>query len=122
MLARGWINSPDVIGLLQPALDVHGTHTMDDIAREVDAGTMQLWVGDGAALVTEEYNSPCKKNLHIALGGGELNAVLLLADEVIETARNYNYSGVSICGRLGWKRVLEKRGWRATALHMELKK
>jgi len=118
--AGAYIHDPQIAEWLRAAIAIHDTHTLDDVAKEINAGTLQLWLNEGAALITEEHRTPRKKTLHIALGGGKLNALLSLADEVIEIAKAYDYSGVSICGRIGWKRILEKRGWRATALHMEL--
>ena len=103
---------------LQPALDIFGTHDIEDIEAEVFAGRMQLWVGERGALVSEIHTYPKKKALHLALAGGDLDQVLDFLPSLEAWSEHNGCTEMTLTGRLGWQRVLAKKGWTQTAIMM----
>jgi hypothetical protein len=63
-----------VLELVQRALECcHGTHTLADVRREIEANRLELWVaGEGRAVaVTEFVNYPAGRVLNIFLSAGD---------------------------------------------------
>ena len=67
----------------------------------------KMWTTDNAIVIGEICQMPSKTMVNIALGGGELEQVKLLVDQVEQEARALNVAGVSIIGRRGWGRALD---------------
>lgn len=88
-----------------------GTHSLGDVAAAIDVGTAQLWESPGALLVTEVNVGPRLKELHFWLAAGELDAVLALADIVMDWGREIGCQVATLTGRKGWERVMKRRGW-----------
>ncbi|AQS61718.1 hypothetical protein AGRHK599_LOCUS1286 [Rhizobium rhizogenes] len=47
----------------------------------------------------------------IRIAAGEMNSILTGFDFVAEWSKNHGAIGMCICGRKGWKRVLQNRGF-----------
>jgi hypothetical protein len=71
-----------VLDLVQRALECcGGTHTLDDVRREIEAGKMELWIGEAAraVAVTEFGLYPKGRVLNVFLSAGaaeEMNRCL----------------------------------------------
>ena len=83
-----------------------------DIAEGLYKGTMQLWPADKGCIVTEIVVYPKKKALNVFLGGGELDQILDMHENVIEWAKAQGCECLMMTGRFGWKKPLEKHGWK----------
>jgi len=91
-----------------------GTHDFGDIASAVMTGHMQLWPAPKGCMVTEIITYPKIKALHIFLAGGELRQLLQMEDSIASWAKSQNCGRITLNGRPGWKRVLEKRNAKVT--------
>ena len=101
--ARKWI---------EDALEYSGeTHTFVDIVRGVLNGQMQFWNGDNGCAVTEINVYPHKKNLHVFLAGGDMQQILDFEASAAAWGKAQGCTSMTIAGRVGWKKVLGKRGW-----------
>lgn len=90
----------------------NGTHDFIDIAEGLYRGTMQLWPAEKGCIVTEIVVYPKKKALNVFLGGGELDQILDMHENVIEWAKAQGCECLMMTGRFGWKKPLEKHGWK----------
>lgn len=102
---------PLVAPILQPAIDRVGTHTIEDVYKEVMSGKKDLWVqwngGCEAALVSEFQSFPKGLFLNIWLFA---SAPGREPDEEEFEKHMFNYAVASGCvgmkheGRKGWER------------------
>ena len=97
-----------------------GTHVFEDIAEGIIDGRMQLWPSPRGCIVTEIVVYPRKKVLNVFLGGGELDQLLDMHDDVTAWAKHYKCEALTITGRFGWKKPLKAHGWEA--LHASYQK
>lgn len=97
-----------------------GTHDWYDIVFGVLQGNFQLWPKENGALVTEIITYPRKRVLNVFLGGGDLNELASMHEEVIAWAKEQGCTGATISGRKGWERAYAKLGWKP--LHTTLQK
>lgn len=107
---------------IEAALERGGnTHSFDDIAAAVAAGTMQLWPAPRGCLVTEIVQFPRKRVLDVFLGGGELDQLADMHRDVIAWAKSQGCTEAIITGRRGWVRAFAGHGWKeqATVLRKE---
>lgn len=88
-----------------------GTHEFIDIVNGVLSGTMQLWAGEHGCAVTEITVYPRKKILHVFLAGGDMEQILDFQESAAEFARINKCDSMTIAGRRGWTRVLDKHDW-----------
>ena len=89
-----------------------GTHEFEDVAKGIIEGRMQLWPSPRGCIVTEIVVYPKKKVLNVFLGGGELDQILDMHENVIEWAKAQGCECLMMTGRFGWKKPLEKHGWK----------
>ena len=95
------------------ALDEGGnTHTPDDVLAMVKSGRAQFWPAERGCLVTEILVYPRCNVLNVWLGGGELDQLTDMQSAVMAWAGAMGCTRMSIQGRRGWVRALEKHGWR----------
>jgi len=98
---------------IEAALDKgEGTHDFWDIVDGVYSGHMQLWPCAKGCLVTEIVVFPKRKILNVFLGGGDLDELAGMHEEIIEWAKSKGCDGASINGRPGWVRAFKKYGWK----------
>ena len=88
-----------------------GTHDFIDVVEGLYKGTMQLWPAEKGCIVTEIVVYPKKKMLNVFLGGGNLEQILDMHQDVIEWAKAQGCEALTMTGRFGWKKPLEKHGW-----------
>lgn len=98
---------------LEPALAYSGgTHEWEDIQEGVSKSVMQLWANERGAAITEIIKYPRKKVLNVFIAGGDMDQLL----EMLESAKVWGASqgcdAITMSGRRGWLRVLNKHGWR----------
>jgi len=88
-----------------------GTHDFIDIAEGIYKGTLQLWPSPKGCIVTEIVVYPRKRMLNVFLGGGELDQILDMHQDVIQWAKAQGCTALTMTGRAGWKKPLAKHGW-----------
>jgi hypothetical protein len=88
-----------------------GTHDFKDVVDAVISGEMQLWSGDNCCTVTLFTVYPKKTFLHVFLAGGDLDEILEIEKSMVEFARHHGCDGLTLSGRVGWKKVLRDIGW-----------
>jgi len=97
---------------LQDALDHSGnTHELTDVKAGVLNGDYQFWPAPNGALVTVIVRYPNFNDLHIWLGGGELNQVLDIVRSLDWYAKASGCKRITQCGRIGWERALKTQGF-----------
>lgn len=98
---------------IEAALDRGGnTHIFEDIVDGVKKGLMQFWPADDACAVTEIICYPRKKVLHIFLAGGNMDTIVDMDESAVHYAKLSGCTGMSVAGRKGWQRVLDKKGYK----------
>lgn len=88
-----------------------GTHEYEDIQEAVMSGRMQLWAGETGCAVTEIITYPKKKVLHVFLAGGDMNQIIDFQDSAVEFGKMNGCTAMTLAGRRGWVKVLDKHGW-----------
>lgn len=97
---------------LQRALDLAGnTHTIEDVATAVKAGTMQAFHNDDALVITEIVEFPRAKSINVFVACGDLDAVMSLQPLIEDFGRKHGCDRMRMLGRQGWRKVLPKHGW-----------
>ena len=97
-----------------------GTHNFEDVAEGIIQGNMQLWPSPRGCIVTEIVVYPRKKVLNVFLGGGKLDQLLDMHNDVTAWAKSYGCEALTITGRFGWKKPLKAHGWKP--LHASFQK
>jgi hypothetical protein len=90
-----------------------GTHLIEDVAKAIGEGKLQLWLGERSAGVSEILVFPRKRVLNLFLAGGDLEELKSLRAGVEAFARGCACDGVMFSGRLtqaarrasGWNRA-----------------
>ena len=80
---------------------------------------MQLWPTEKACAVTEIVLYPRKKVLHVFLAAGDLDQITDAIDAVAAWGIQQGCESLTMNGRHGWKRVLDKKGWKPIMTVME---
>lgn len=93
--------------LLVPALEMDGTHNLDDVLEELRREEVEFWPGEQSAVVTEIIAYPRKKLLVYWIAGGELEELKKLATVINEYGRSRGCQEATIVGRRGWVRALD---------------
>ena len=110
---RKWIES---------ALDYSGgTHNFDDVVQGIVSGRMQLWPAEKGCAVTEIVVYPRKKVLHVFLAAGEMDQLIDMIDAAAAWGIQNGCESMTMSGRHGWLRVLDKKGWKSVMAVMERK-
>lgn len=94
----------------------HGSHTLADVWRLVDAGDAQFWAFNDAAIVTEIIRYPQRTTLRFWLAGGNLDTLAKAEKPLMDWSKQFDCTSVEIVGRRGWVRALD--GYEATATIM----
>lgn len=92
-----------------------GSHSYEDVVREVEAGQAQFWPGPTSCIVTQIDEQPSRKILQFFLAAG--NSVELKAMEpgIIAWGQENGCTLARMAGRKGWARsFLTETGWQDT--------
>lgn len=89
-----------------------GTHDIEDVRAMCEVGDARFWPGRNCAAVTEIYDYPKAKVLHLWLNGGDM-------DELIHELRpraeawgiEMGCTKATTAGRPGWDRVMGPLGY-----------
>ena len=104
---------------IQSALDKGGdTHSFIDVVDGVVGGKMQLWSGKKGCAVTEIVVYPNKKVLHVFLAGGKLEQITDMHKDAVQWAKAQGCDGMTLSGRKGWLKILNKDGWKEQQIVM----
>jgi len=95
-----------------------GTHIFEDIVEAVLAGRMQLWSGERGCAVTEIISYPRKKVIHVFLAAGEMEQIIDFEESALEFGRINGCQTMTLAGRKGWTKILDKRGWKESFVVM----
>lgn len=97
---------------LEAAMAHNGqTHTFDDLTAMVLQGRLRLWTTANSAALTEIIEYPQQKHYHVFAAGGDLSEIVETIPLVEQAARDAGCCKLTITGRRGWVRALEKHGW-----------
>jgi hypothetical protein len=97
----------------------NGTHDFESVRDAILAGTMQLWPASKSAAVTEVVEYAKKKVINVFLAGGDLDEITHGIDSVAAWAKEQGCDSMTIAGRKGWIRVLDKHGFAPSFVVME---
>ena len=89
-----------------------GTHTFNDIVLMVMNNRVQFHPLKHSFIITEFTVYPQTRHLNWFLAGGDMDEILAAQKGFRKVAREAGCSAMVMTGRVGWKRVLEKQGWR----------
>lgn len=95
-----------------------GTHLFEDIVAAVIEGRMQLWAGEKGCAVTEIIVYPRKKVIHVFLAGGDMSQIIDFEESALEFGRMNGCTTMTLAGRKGWTKVLDKHGWKESFVVM----
>jgi hypothetical protein len=100
---------------IEAALDYcHGTHTIEDVEAGLVAGQYTFWPGLRSAIITEVWQYPRQRFLHIPYAGGELDELRTMVKRLLYPyAFLMGCSRITLTGRRGWERALKTDGWQA---------
>jgi hypothetical protein len=88
------------------------------VAAAAEVGDAQLFaLGHDNVAVTRLVQEPARLVCLIWLSSGDLDALLVIHDDIEAWARDQGCSHLKIVGRKGWLKVLD--GYRETAVEME---
>lgn len=93
---------------LEAALELAGTHNLSDVVQGIADGAFHFWPGEKSAAVTQVYQYPRARFLHIFLAGGDLEELLAMVPLFKSWAAHLGCTKLTLIGRPGWERVL---GW-----------
>lgn len=98
-----------------------GTHTLEDVRKELADGQLQLWPGPRSFALTRLVEHPSgKRDAHVFCAGG-IPAELDLIRVVVEAwAVSQGCTRMTALGRRGWERPSHLgEGWRPTMTWFE---
>lgn len=95
-------------------------NTWDEIEAGIRSGMMQLWPAPKGCFVTELIVYPRGKAVRAILAGGDLGQLMAMVPDMIVWARSQGCDFAEFDGRLGWKKPLQRQGWRQRSITMEL--
>lgn len=96
-----------------------GTHTFEDVQEMVATGRAQLWPAPRGVAITEIVEYPRKRVLHIFLAAGEMDQLLDMIESAERWGRTQGCTSLTMSGRMGWQRVLDKHGFKPLLVTME---
>ena len=96
-----------------------GTHTFDDVAKMIYEGRLQIWPAPRGCAITEIVDYPQKRVLHCFAAAGEMDQILDMIDSAIAWGKTQGCTSLTLSGRLGWQRVLDKHGFKPVMVTME---
>lgn len=98
--------------LIQQALDRSlGDYHLEDVVRFIAEGKLQLWATENSVAVTEVIVYPRKKAVLVLLAAGDLDEIRESIPMIEDFAKAIGADRITLCGRRGWVRALEKEGF-----------
>lgn len=91
------------------------THTADDVRDQIDRDEARLWPFPDAAAVTEIVDYPQTRVLHLWLCAGSWAQMEAALPTVLEYGRDMGCRWATTAGRVGWRRIMEKHGFKPIA-------
>lgn len=89
-----------------------GTHTFEDVVRQVAKGDLQFWPGPASVLITEILEHPQRRTLNFFLAGGDLAELERMTPSVLQWGKQLGCTRAIMLGRKGWERsFLVRTGW-----------
>jgi len=104
--------SDEVWEVLEPAARMGEGFTKKDLENGINGHQCYLFTKNKSACVCIKI----KNTLRIALGGGDLEDIRKIVEEIEEFAKQRHFNAVDIIGREGWGKVLE--GYKKQAVHL----
>lgn len=93
-----------------------GTHWIDDVKAMVERREARFWAWTNCAGVTEIYDYPRARVLHLWLHGGDLHELVNELRPIIEAwAVEQGCTQAMVAGRAGWDRVMAPFGYSPVA-------
>ncbi len=90
-----------------------GFEEIEDVEKLIAEGKYQFWPGRRSAVVTEIAQFAAKRVLIVQHGGGDLSELIgEMEPAFCAFARAAGCDAIMGFGRMGWRRVTEKRGYR----------
>jgi len=112
--------------LFEKALKHGGsTHTLEDIEKGIQNGSLQYWGDNQCAVITEIINYPRTTKLHIFIvAGNYAMAVERYLPELKRFANEIGASAITAIGRKGFERIVPKIGFQPkyTAFQLDLER
>jgi hypothetical protein len=96
-----------------------GTHTFEDVEQRILESHLQLWPAERGCAVTEIVIYPRKKVLHVFLGGRRNGSDYRHDRQRRAWSKTQGCTSMTIAGRHGWRRVLEKYGYKPVLTVLE---
>jgi hypothetical protein len=98
-----------------------GSHTFEDVAAEVSAGTMQFWPGLSSVIITEIIAYPRFRVLNFFIAGGNRTELETMYPAVEAWGKKMGCARASMLARKGWERtfLVTKEGWDPTLVAFE---
>jgi len=97
-----------------------GTQSLEDVKRKLEDGSFTMWSSKDSVLIIESTTLGGKQYVVIALGGGNLEQIKELVNQVEDNSKKLGFYGVMIIGRRGWGRVLSDYDEKATVFIKEI--
>lgn len=82
------------------------THSPEHVFSMLQAGVAKLYVGESAAVVTQDLTMPNGVQLHFWLAAGDLEELRRMETKITDAARKRGIKRVSLIGRSGWLKAL----------------
>lgn len=106
--------------LIESALEYSGgTHVFEDVKRSILAGKMQIWPAQRGVAITEIIEYPKKRVLHVFLAAGEMDQITDMIESAAQWGRTQGCTSLTLSGRKGWERVLDRYGFKPVMVVME---
>lgn len=96
------------------------TQNLEDVKARLEDGRFTLWSSKDSVLIVESTTLGGKQYVVIALGGGDLEQIKGLVNQVEAESKRLGFYGVMIIGRRGWGKVLLEYKEKATVYVKEI--
>ena len=90
----------------------NSSHGFDDIALKALTGEVDTYILPNSVIIMELDASPKHKSYHAFIAAGDLDEIIEAQNGLlIREAKYRNAKYLTLAGRRGWAKVLEKHGW-----------
>lgn len=95
-----------------------GTHTFDYVCQRVLVGELDLYELRNSVLLCEHMRFPSYDVYNVYIAAGNIDEITSFDGRLCKEARLRGCVKVSFSGRFGWKKPLERIGWKPAYLTM----